>query len=162
MQMSLLVARLATRERPRGVARSAALAPLLALVLGAAGCHDPLAARPDGYEDCTHGGLLSFFVTTRDSVTGAYVTVTDGATLTWRAGLSTGTEYPGPGRSLPGGVEVTPTGVPGPYGRPGTFDVVVRVPGYREWRRAGVQVAQGAAHCDVREIVELEARLQRP
>ena len=136
-------------------------ARLAASLVAVAACRAPTDAPPapraDGYEDCTAGGLLGLFVFTRDAATGA--TVTAGATLTWRAGLSTGTEYPGPGRTLPDGTRIEPNGIAGPYGRPGIFELVVQVPGYQEWRTSGVQVAQGATRCSVREIVRVDALL---
>lgn len=42
--------------------------------------------------------------------------------------------------------------------RPGTYDLTVRAPGYREWTRTGVKVT--ADECHVRGIA-LTARLQR-
>lgn len=42
--------------------------------------------------------------------------------------------------------------------RPGTYDIVVRSPGYREWTRTGVRVTGDQCHV---HLTELTARLQR-
>ena len=124
--------------------------------------HDAAArARPDSFEVCAGGGYTSFVVEVLDSIT--LKPAAWGAHLTWRVGRSV--DGAGPLPKYPMKVEDI-RGISGPYGRPGTFDVLVQKPGYRDWYRAGVVVEgttepQGLARCTIVRPVHLRALLQR-
>jgi hypothetical protein len=115
-------------------------------------------AEPDGYDDCG-GGLESFAIIVIDSVTGE--PLAEGAKLIWRAGRRVDSTYALPSR----------TGEPaavlqGPFGRPGTYDVVIRRLGYHDWSYNGIRVEQGPMHCSIPQDpyhlrTVLRARLQR-
>lgn len=118
-------------------------------------------ARPDSFEVCAGGGYSSFAVEILDSVT--LKPAAWGALLTWRVGRTI--ESAGPAPKYPMRVEDI-GGISGPYGRPGTYDVLVRKPGYQDWYRAGVTVEgttepQGPARCTITRPVYLRALLQR-
>jgi hypothetical protein len=112
------------------------------------------APSPDGFEDCTAGGLASFSVAMRDSASGQ--PVSPSATLTWSAGVSSGKSI---GQIGSFGAS-SPDELAGPFGRPGIFDVTLQAKGYRDWRRNGVAVVQGATHCSIQNSVRLVAKLQ--
>ena len=90
---------------------------------------------PDTYETCDDGGSSAFVVEVLDSIT--LKPAAWGALLTWRAGRMVQTFHPQgkyPMRTDDMSV------FSGPPGRPGTYDLLVRKPGYRDWYRAGVRV----------------------
>lgn len=142
-------------------------AALLA-VLGAHRTTTQPAAPPgpaDGYEDC-NGGIVALSVRIADARTGRGVPmgVLGGIRVGWRAGQSAGTGYfaPnfGPGRGMPTTGTADGLRIPTVFGRPGTYDLTVRVAGYRLWRAQGVQVLQGATHCSAAREVVVDARLR--
>lgn len=130
----------------------------LALVLAAftVGCASMIPDVADGYENCSHSGLLSFSVDIRDSATALPISGT--ATMSWTAGQSSGSV------SNP---QIPPSGallayvLVGPYGRPGTFRVFVESPGYRTWQQNSVVVQPGVQQCSVGSTVRITALLQR-
>jgi hypothetical protein len=119
-------------------------------------------AGPDPFAVCdigVYGG--SVVVEVLDSVT--LKPAAWGATLTWRVGRTVETTATPP--KYPMRVEDIRV-ISGPYARPGTYDLLVRKPGYRDWYRAGVRVEgttepQGWARCTVTKPVHLRALLQR-
>jgi hypothetical protein len=100
-------------------------------------------AEPDGYDDC-YGGAESFAIIVVDSVTGK--PLARGAKLIWRGGRRVDTTY-----ALPTRMGEEPVVLQGPFGRPGTYDVVIRQLGYRDWYQAGIHVEEGPTHCSIRE-----------
>jgi hypothetical protein len=153
---------------PRGLAFLALSAILLVIIAATGACRGSAPARydredpfeddspavralleaaartePDGYDDC-HGGAESFAIIVVDSVTGE--PLARGAKLIWRAGRKVDTAY-----ALPSRTGEEPVVLQGPFGRPGTYDVVIRQLGYRDWHRAGIHVAQGPTHCSIHE-----------
>jgi hypothetical protein len=135
------------------------------------------ASAPDGYEDCTHGGRIALSVELSDAATGRGIPwrVVPLVEVAWRAGRSAGTgrDMPnfGPGGDYPtqGTADRLQIGVV--WGRPGTYRLRVRAPGYRVWDTAGVRVPEGvdprvsplpsaAPHCGTGPEVVVPARLQ--
>ena len=118
------------------------------------------AARPDSFEVCTGGGYASFVVEVLDSVT--LKPAAWGARLMWRVGRSVDGSGPLPKYPMrPEDIR----GISGPYGRPGTYDILVTKPGYRDWYRAGVVVQgttepQGPGRCTITRPAYLRALLQ--
>jgi hypothetical protein len=112
------------------------------------------APKSDGFEDCTAGGPLSFSVAMQDSSSGQ--PISPSATLTWSAGVSSGTSV----GQIGSFGDSSRSELGGPYARPGIFDMTLQATGYRGWRRNGVAVAQGATHCSIQSTVRLVARLQ--
>jgi hypothetical protein len=118
-------------------------------------------ARPDSFEVCTGGGQAPFVVEVLDSITRKPAAW--GAVLTWRAGRTV--ETAGPVGKFPMKTEDI-SGITGPYGRPGTYDLIVSKPGYRDWYRTGVKVEgttepQRGGRCTITKTVYLRALLQR-
>ncbi|MDQ3951064.1 MAG: carboxypeptidase-like regulatory domain-containing protein [Gemmatimonadota bacterium] len=125
--------------------------------------HDSAArAGPDPFEVCAGGGYTSFVVEVLDSVT--LKPAAWGAHLMWRVGRLV--DGAGPLPKYPMRVEDIRV-ISGPHGRPGTYDVVVSKPGYRDWYRAGIVVEGttephgGLARCTITKPVYLRALLQR-
>jgi hypothetical protein len=135
------------------------------------------APAPDGYEDCTHGGAIALSVELSDVATrrGIPWRVAPLVEVEWRAGRSAGTarHMPnfGPGGDYPpeGTADRLQIGVV--WGRPGTYRLRVRAPGYRVWDTAGVRVPKGvdprlpplpdaAPHCGTGPEVVVPARLR--
>jgi len=84
-------------------------------------------------------------VTGASAATGARVVVRDGA-------FADSSTSPAP----PSGIDVDALGAA--LERPGSYEVTVSKPGYRDWVRSGVRVTKG--ECNVR-TANLVARLQR-
>jgi hypothetical protein len=118
-------------------------------------------AQPDSFEVCSGGGgYLAFSVAVLDSIT--LKPAAWGAHLLWRVGRSV--DGAGPLPKYPLRAQDI-SAISGAYGRPGTYDVLVRKPGYRDWYRAGVVVEgttepQGLARCTITRPVSLRAMLQ--
>jgi hypothetical protein len=121
---------------------------------GVLACATTTQAVPDGYEDCRAGGLVSFSISVRDSITNQ--PLPSQAELSWSAGMSSGTSI----AQVPTAGVAASQELNGPYGRPGSFDVVVRAAGYKDWHPAVVIVREGTAHCSVQQPVRLAALLQ--
>ncbi len=129
----------------------------LALLLAASalGCSSVSPDTSDGYENCPNSGLLSFAVDIRDSATAQPISGT--ATMSWTAGQSSGSaSHPVPPPN--GAVQAYVLG--GPYGRPGTYHVLIASPGYRTWQKDSVAVPPGAQVCSVGSTVRITALLQ--
>lgn len=117
------------------------LAPLAIIALSSC-----LSAGPD----CTPAPSPAFNVTVIDAASGAFLAA--GA-----HGLAIDGSFEQaltPGDFAPSGERAS---LYGPFGRAGTYTVVVRHAGYREWRRDGIGVSHG--RCGV-ETVPLRAELQ--
>jgi hypothetical protein len=116
---------------------------------------------PDAYESCDDGGHSAFVVEVLDSIT--LKPAAWGALLTWRSGRTVQTHHP-LGKYPMRTDDIS--GFSGPPGRPGTYDVLVRKPGYRDWYRTGVKVEgtinpRAYPDCTVTKPVHLRALLQR-
>ena len=117
------------------------LAPLAILALTSC-----LSAGPD----CTPAPSPAFNVTVVDAATGAFLAAgASGVAIdgSFEQALTPG-DFAGSGARA---------SLYGPLGRAGRYTVVVRHPGYQEWRREGVNVSNG--RCGV-ETVPLRAELQ--
>lgn len=123
--------------------------------VAASACRSPTQVAPDGYEDCTAGGAVSFTVTVVDSATNNPPSVS--AQMTWHAGLSSGSAVAQVPTAGPQVAEV----LNGPYGRPGTFVAKVQASGYRDWKISDIVVQQAATHCSILETTRIVAKLQR-
>jgi hypothetical protein len=137
----------------------------------------PAAPPPDGYEDCTHGGAIALSVELSDAATGRGIPwrVAPLVEVAWRAGRSAGTgrHMPnfGPGGDYPADGTADRLQIGVVWGRPGTYRLRVRAPGYRVWDTAGVRVPEGvnprfppltyaAPHCGTGPEVVVPARLR--
>jgi hypothetical protein len=135
------------------------------------------APAPDGYEDCTHGGAIALSVELSDAATGRGIPwrVAPLVEVAWRAGRSAGTgrHMPnfGPGGDYPADGTADRLQIGVVWGRPGTYRLRVRAPGYRVWDTAGVRVPEGvnprfpplpyaAPHCGTGPEVVVPARLR--
>jgi hypothetical protein len=103
---------------------------------------------------CTADFRYGLNVTVVDSLTN---TPPASATLIARAGAYV--DSVGPRAPLPNGPQGPAVLILSTAGeRPGTYDLTVRAPGYRDWTRTGVQVT--ADECHVHPVA-LTARLQK-
>jgi hypothetical protein len=116
---------------------------LIALVL-VAGC-DPARVL------CSPAQLFAIYVAPIDAV--SRTPVPEGATLIIRDGTYVDSAQ------FATGLADRPVLVAG-FDRAGTYDVLVRRPGYRNWTREGVRVTRGGTCGDVRPV-ELIAELER-
>ncbi|MFL5542033.1 MAG: carboxypeptidase-like regulatory domain-containing protein [Longimicrobiaceae bacterium] len=103
---------------------------------------------------CTADFRYGLNVTVADSLTGA---PPPSATLIARAGAYVDSVGPqAPFLNGPQGPSVLLLSAAGE--RPGTYDLTVRAPGYRDWTRTGVQVTADECHV---HPVSFTARLQK-
>lgn len=110
------------------------------------------ACSPSTEVTCTAVGIPSVAVRVRDAATGAYVA--GGATLIARSAATADTV------TLPDNRAVDSQELAGGLGW-GTFELVIRKPGYQEWRRSDVRVERSNADRCHPRTERLEATLTR-
>ena len=131
------------RHRPAGLV-ALALA-LIALLVGASGCGDDTVRAPGDPVVCTAEVVPGLYIDITDAATGrpaacgASVVISDGAYV------ETATDFCdqafGP---LP------PSWMLGAFERPGEYTIVIKAPGYDDWRQEGVVVT--ADECHVQQV----------
>jgi hypothetical protein len=125
--------------------RSTTSAWLLALILLASGCSSSTEVT------CTLIGIPAVTVRVRDAVTGAFI-AGDATFIETHDGETKS-------RQLPDDRANDAMWLIDEFLEPGTYDLTVRKPGYRDWARVGVRVENDGGPCNRPETVRLEALL---